>query len=71
MTVLLSEGIEAQLRELAGRQGRDVLALVEDALREYLEAGAITDLTPAEVADCQLALTGELGHLAAWEDEAA
>jgi predicted transcriptional regulator len=68
MTIELSRKVEEQLRDLAGRQGREVGALVEDAVREYLEAIAITDLDAAEVAETQVALVGELRGVPEWKD---
>jgi hypothetical protein len=52
--------VEEELRALAGRQGRDVVRLVEDAIRDYIEAAAITDIDEAEVAEVQAKLVGEL-----------
>jgi len=63
MTVELSRKVEEQLRGLAASQGREVDALVEEALLEYLEAAAITDLDEAEVAETQVALVGELSEV--------
>ncbi len=68
MTVELTGSVEAQLRDLALEQGRDVGALVDEAVRAYLEAAAITDLEPAEVAAAQVALVGELRELPEWKD---
>lgn len=66
MTIELASSVEEQLRDLASRQGRDVSALVEEAVREYLEAAAITDLDPAEIAETQVALMGELRDVSEW-----
>lgn len=66
MTIELAGGVEEQLRDLASRQGRDVGTLVEEAVREYLEAAAITDLDPAEVAETQVALLAELRDVPEW-----
>ncbi len=68
MTVELTGSVETQLRDLASKQGRNVSALVEDAVREYLAATAITDLEPSEVAEAQVALMGELAELSEWKD---
>jgi hypothetical protein len=59
--------IEEQLRDLAVRQGRDIGVLLEEAVREYLEASAITDLDAAEVAESQVALLSELRGVPAWK----
>ncbi len=68
MTVELTGSVEVQLRDLASKQGRNVRAVVEDAVREYLEATAITDLEPTDVAEAQVALVSELGELSEWKD---
>ncbi len=68
MTLELTGNVETQLRDLASKQGRNVGALVEEAVRDYLETAAITDLEPAEVAEAQVAMVSELGALPAWKD---
>ena len=68
MAVELTASTEAQLRDLASKQGRNVGALVEEAVRTYLEAAAITDLEPDAIAETQEALLGELGELREWKD---
>ena len=67
VSIELPGGVEEQLRNLAARQGRDVRALVEDAIRQYLEAAAISDLGADDVAEAQAALLGELPHVADWK----
>jgi hypothetical protein len=59
--------VEERLRDLAAKQGRDVGVLVEDAVRDYLEAAAITDLGPADAAETQIALISELRDIAEWK----
>jgi predicted transcriptional regulator len=59
--------VEEQLRTLAAKQGRDVRALVEEAIRQYLEAAAITDVGASDVAEAQTALVGELPRISAWK----
>jgi len=66
MTIELAANVERQLRELAMSQRREIGALVEEAIRQYLEGEAITDLTAAEIADTQLALAAELPAVPAW-----
>jgi predicted transcriptional regulator len=68
MSIELPPPIEEGLRDLAGRQGREVEALAEEAVRTYLEAAAVTDLDPDQVAEAQLALIGEMSALAPWKD---
>ncbi len=53
---------------LAGMSGKDVESLVEEAVRQYLDAGAITDVGPNDVAATQSSLLGELGSITAWFD---
>ena len=60
MTIELPSSVEEQLRNLAAKQGRDVRTLVEEAVRQYLESAAITDLDATQVAEAQAALLGEL-----------
>ena len=67
MSIELPGGVEEQLRTLAARQGRDVRALVEEAIRQYLEAAAITDVDADAVAEAQAALVGELPRIPDWK----
>lgn len=67
MSIDLPGSVEEQLRTLAAKQGRDVRALVEEAIRQYLEAIAITDVDANEVAEAQAALLGELPHISDWK----
>ena len=60
MSIELPVTVEDQLRNLAAKQGRDVRTLVEEAVRQYLESAAITDLDATQVAETQAALLGEL-----------
>lgn len=69
VSIEVSETVEQQLRTLAAREGRDVASLVEDALRQYLEGAAITDVTPSQVAAAQTGLLTELTDLADWKAE--
>ncbi len=39
----------------------------EEAVRQYLEAAAITDVDASEVAEAQAALLAELPHVTAWK----
>ncbi|HEY0513707.1 MAG TPA: hypothetical protein VGH73_17490 [Thermoanaerobaculia bacterium] len=68
MTIELKGSVEEQLRDLAVRQGRDIGALVEEAVQGYLEAASITDLGDSEVAETQVALLGELRGVPGWTD---
>lgn len=66
MTIELPAAIEKQLRSLA-TQGRDVDAVGEDAVRQYLRALAITDLEPDDVAETQAKLVAELPAVSDWK----
>jgi predicted transcriptional regulator len=68
MTIELPAGVEKDLQNLAFAQDRTIGELVEDAVRQYLEAAAITDLGAAEVAQTQAAMVGELRDLEEWKD---
>jgi predicted transcriptional regulator len=67
VSIELPSNLEQKLRTLAAEQGRDVRALVEDAIQLYLEAAAITDVDAADVAQAQVALLGELPHTPDWK----
>lgn len=67
MTIELPNIVEEQLRDLAKKQNRDVAALIEDALRQYLEAAAITDVDLDQIAETQATLLCELPPIAKWE----
>lgn len=49
------------------KRGRDIGAIVEDAIRHYLDVAVITDLAGDEIAASQVALLGELPQLADWK----
>jgi predicted transcriptional regulator len=67
MTINLPGVVEQQLRELAKKQNRDIVEIIEDAVRQYLEAAAITDLDADQVAETQAKLVTELPPLSKWK----
>lgn len=67
MTLHLPTSIESDLRRLAERQGRDVESLAEEAIRQYLDAANITDLTPDQIGDLQMGLAPELPPTDKWD----
>ena len=67
MSIELPVSVEDQLRNLAAKQGRDVRTLVEEAVRQYLESAAITDLDATQIAETQTALLGEFPHVPTWK----
>ncbi len=71
MTIELPGSVEERLRNLAQAQGRDVHALVEEAVQLFLEAAAITDLADGDVAESQEALVKELAEVPKWKDVGA
>ncbi|MBI3248183.1 MAG: hypothetical protein HYZ50_16885 [Deltaproteobacteria bacterium] len=71
MSIELPIGVEEQLRSLAATQGRNVVALVEEAVRQYIEAAAITDVEADEVANAQAALIVELPNISDWKASGA
>jgi predicted transcriptional regulator len=71
MTIDLPSVVEKQLRDLAKRQNRDIAELIEDAVRQYLEAAAITDVDPNQVAETQAQLLSELPPVSKWEADDA
>jgi len=68
MTIDLSTPLEEELRRVAGLWGKNVEVLVEEAVRQYLDAAAITDVSSDDVAGTQASLLGELGRIPAWFD---
>jgi hypothetical protein len=71
MTIDLPSVVEDQLRDLAKRQNRDIAELIEDAVRQYLEAAAITDVDPTQVGETQAKLLGELPPISKWDTDDA
>jgi predicted transcriptional regulator len=71
MSIELPSSVEEQLRNLAAKQGRDVRTLVEEAVRQYLQSAAITDLEPTQAAEAQAALLGELPDVPNWKADDA
>jgi hypothetical protein len=65
MVIQVDDRIEQELRRLAGHQGRALADVVEAALRSYIDAEAITDVEPSDVAAAQMALLSELTDIAA------
>ena len=68
MTIDLTPELESELRRLAHELGRDVDSIVAEAIRQYVVASAITDVTPEEVAQTQELLITEL-KLEDWGEE--
>jgi len=71
MTIDLPSAVEEQLRDLAKRQNRDIAELIEEAVRQYLQAGAITDIDPNQVAETQAELLNELPPISKWDADDA
>ena len=71
MTIDLPSVVEEQLRDLAKRQNRDIAELIEDAVRQYLEAAAITDIDPNQLAETQAELLSELPPISKWKTDDA
>ena len=69
LTVVIPTVLEEQLQALANREGCGVDALIEQALRSYLQYAAITDLTSEEVAAGQEKLFAEMTHMEPWTEE--
>lgn len=66
MVVRLSDSLEQELRELAVTLGRPLDQVVEQAVREYLVAISMTDVTPHEVGEAQLKMLAELPAIDPW-----
>lgn len=59
MVIRLPQNIEDQLQMLADSRGRPIDALVEEAIRQFLDASAITDVTAEDVGQTQMRLANE------------
>lgn len=69
MTIEVPDAIEQRLRDLASKQGRDLELVVEEALREYLDAAAITDVGASEIVQTQSELVRDLPLDPPWKLE--
>jgi len=67
MTIELPAQVEKELRDLAVTQNRTLGELVKDAVQQYLETAAITDLDAGQVAETQEAMLGELHGIGEWK----
>ena len=67
MSIDLPSAVEDQLRALAAQQGRKVPDVVEEAIRQYLEASSITDVEATQIAQTQEALLRELPPEEDWQ----
>jgi hypothetical protein len=65
----LPQAIETELRTVAEKQGRDILAVIEDAVQQYLDGASITDLDPTDVANAQISVLGELSVPSDWHGD--
>lgn len=61
MVVHLPKTLEEWLKRHAESSGRDVPSVLEDAVRQYLEASAATDVSESDIAEAQAKLAPELG----------
>jgi predicted transcriptional regulator len=68
MTVHLSDCLEDELRRLASLRGQGVDAIVEEAVRQYLDAMAVTDVTDADLAATQIKLVEEMPEQERWPE---
>lgn len=68
MTIDLSTPLAEELRRLAGVSGKDIDALVGEAVRQYLDGAAITDVDSDDVAATQASLMGELARVPVWRN---
>lgn len=63
--------MEERIRDLAALQGRNVEDVVEEAMRQYLEAISITDIDSSQIAETQSALLAELPDISDWKTREA
>jgi hypothetical protein len=67
MTIQPRDAFRRQIHELSQPQGRDVDAVVEEAIHRYPDDAAVTDVSSADVAATQEQLLREL-DLPPWDD---
>lgn len=67
MVVHLPKTLEEWLKRYAEHSGQDVSSVLEDAVRQYLEASAATDVSAEDIAETQAKLAPELG-IETWDD---
>ncbi len=60
MTIHFPPDLSEALERLAAAQGQELESVIERALREYVEAAAITDLSSADIGEAQMAMLPEL-----------
>lgn len=69
MTIEVPRAVEDELRKLAVQRGKEIGVLLEEALRQYLDAAAITDLEDRDIAKTQMILAEELYGTPDWNVE--
>lgn len=69
MVIHLSTCLEDELRRIASLRRRALDEIMEEAVRQYLDALSITDVSPEEVSATQSALAGELEKMPKWSEE--
>ncbi len=69
MVIQISPCLENELRRVASQRDRALDDIVEEAVRQYLDAAAITDLTPEDITATQEALLGELDEPPEWDQK--
>ncbi|MEK7792971.1 MAG: hypothetical protein AAB353_00500 [Candidatus Hydrogenedentota bacterium] len=67
MKIELPVAMEAPLRGVAESQGRDIAAVIIEALQQYIDSISITDLDPADVGQAQIAMLPEFLSIEHWE----
>ena len=60
MVIRIDDSVETELRRLATRLGRDVDDVAMEAIRTFILAESVVDLSPEELAQTQAALMQEL-----------
>ena len=63
MTVHLSDNLADALKRLAQEQGKGMDRVVEEAVKDYLTAAAITDISTDDLAATQASLLPELDRV--------
>ncbi|NLX14663.1 MAG: hypothetical protein GXY44_13560 [Phycisphaerales bacterium] len=69
MVIQISPCLENELRRVASQRAQALDDIVAEAVRQYLDAAAITEVTPEDITATQEALLGELDDQPEWDHE--
>jgi hypothetical protein len=71
MSIDLDDQLVEALERLASSRGRDVAALIDEAVRDYLTSAEFPEITPEQLSVSQMAVLPELDSITPREHEAS